>query len=371
MDEHAFFALVDGIYDAATDRSAWRPTLEKLYAGLHSNMAALAWENQASGAADGVVAGLPATVRAAYCQGQKDHNVLMQRALAQGPGAVITERDLMSPDELAATGFYREWQDPFGLHHLLGFVLHRDRAWAGTLTIGRPHQAGAFSADDIAFGQLLMPHLQRASALSMRLARLEFQRQTVVTALDRLGHGVFLLDAAGRIAFANQPGEALLRTDDGMKTVEGRPRAARAIDTAQLDRLIARAVRGTPTEGGAAALARPSGKRPLQAIVVPFRHQLEWLPRPTPAALLLLVDPEESAPTQGEILRQLYGLSPAEARLTLLIIAGSSRQQAAEQLGIADATARTQLERVFAKTGTRRQAELIRLLAGLSRLHTE
>jgi DNA-binding CsgD family transcriptional regulator len=62
---------------------------------------------------------------------------------------------------------------------------------------------------------------------------------------------------------------------------------------------------------------------------------------------------------QTAFLKSRFGLTPAEARLVLRLIAGDSLQAIAKALGIQYETARGQLKSVFHKTGTRRQAELV------------
>jgi DNA-binding CsgD family transcriptional regulator len=57
-----------------------------------------------------------------------------------------------------------------------------------------------------------------------------------------------------------------------------------------------------------------------------------------------------------------FGLSPAQARLTALLMSGRSAKEAAAILGIAESSARQYLEIVFSKTGTRRQLDLIRVV---------
>jgi DNA-binding CsgD family transcriptional regulator len=57
-----------------------------------------------------------------------------------------------------------------------------------------------------------------------------------------------------------------------------------------------------------------------------------------------------------------FGLTPAEARLLAVLFEGCSVPQAAERLGVARTTARTHLQRVFDKTGARRQGDLMRLV---------
>lgn len=58
----------------------------------------------------------------------------------------------------------------------------------------------------------------------------------------------------------------------------------------------------------------------------------------------------------------MFGLTPTEARLAVLLAEGASLQNVAEQLEITEQTARTYCKRIFGKTGTSRQADLVRLV---------
>jgi DNA-binding CsgD family transcriptional regulator len=60
-----------------------------------------------------------------------------------------------------------------------------------------------------------------------------------------------------------------------------------------------------------------------------------------------------------DLLRCHFGLTPAEARLALHLVAGEALRPAAVKLSISYETARTHLKNIFGKTGTRRQAELV------------
>ena len=61
-------------------------------------------------------------------------------------------------------------------------------------------------------------------------------------------------------------------------------------------------------------------------------------------------------------LRAEFGLTKAEARLALRLAEGSSLASAAQTFGVKLTTIRSQLQQVFAKTGTSRQSELVAML---------
>ena len=79
-------------------------------------------------------------------------------------------------------------------------------------------------------------------------------------------------------------------------------------------------------------------------------------------AVALMTDPERQRPATVDLLIQMYQLTPREAALGGKLSEGKSVKQAAEELSISYETARTHLRRIFSKTGTSRQAELLVLI---------
>jgi DNA-binding CsgD family transcriptional regulator len=145
--------------------------------------------------------------------------------------------------------------------------------------------------------------------------------------------------------------------------------------TDELRRLVAQAAGADrpPAAGGALSVDRPSLKRPFQVLISPLRAETGWA---GPAwrvrvVLLLIIDPERAPGSLEERLRALFKLTPAEARVAREIATGENLVGIAETLGILTSTARTHLHRVFAKTETRRQAELVKLIERITVLRTD
>jgi DNA-binding CsgD family transcriptional regulator len=113
--------------------------------------------------------------------------------------------------------------------------------------------------------------------------------------------------------------------------------------------------------GGRLRLSREN-RAPLTVLVVPHRARFAWIDVARPRAILFITDPEEADTVRRESLQQDFGLTPAEAGFTREILKAAGLQAAADRLGISLTTARTHLAHVFDKTGTHRQAELVRLI---------
>jgi DNA-binding CsgD family transcriptional regulator len=60
--------------------------------------------------------------------------------------------------------------------------------------------------------------------------------------------------------------------------------------------------------------------------------------------------------------REVFGLSPAQTRIARLIVDGEDAATTARRLGVSVNTVRTQLQRIFDKTGVRSQSALVRTL---------
>jgi DNA-binding CsgD family transcriptional regulator len=118
--------------------------------------------------------------------------------------------------------------------------------------------------------------------------------------------------------------------------------------------------------GGTIVVSRGSDRTPLSLVVMPTRGVVAQLHTRCPAAIIFVTDPDRASGPSRDYLRALFKLTPAEAALAVELVEGDGLQSAAMRLGIKRETARTHLHHIFEKTGTRRQAELARLLVGLA-----
>jgi PAS domain-containing protein len=180
--------------------------------------------------------------------------------------------------------------------------------------------------------------------------------------LDQMPVGVFLLDGAGRVVWMNQYAQARIRTRDGITLCDGRLAAHSHRESAALAELVERAVAasssGASRDPETIALSRPSEAflvmvvrpsiDPVGAARGAARRDLRAGPRQRPAHL-----PERlPGPLRAHAGREPSRLPPRCGPLA------ASRLPAARHH---ERSARTYLKHVFEKTGTQRQAELVRL----------
>lgn len=199
--------------------------------------------------------------------------------------------------------------------------------------------------------------------MSLRLSRAEIARHANATALDRVDQGVLIVAGNAEVLFANRAAELLLDEADGIRTEKSVLRAGAPAETAQFQGLIAAAVGRSGEAGGMMVLSRPVPRRPLNVLVAPLMIAPTWFARGRSAAIVFVADPDHVPRTIQDQMRQLYRLTPAEAAVAMAIARGAGLQAVADELKISLTTARTHLQHVFEKTETRRQAELVRVMA--------
>ena len=185
--------------------------------------------------------------------------------------------------------------------------------------------------------------------------------------LETLQQGALLADASGRVVRANTAAKAMLDDGTGIFLDNGRLAAA---GSEILQKLIASCTRTSPVLGGPGGefkIPRELPRSPLHVTVTPLRSKarlsdVPWIGVGTPVAIVTVRDPDIDRRRQEVNLRRRFGLTAAEARLAAEILKGDGRAAAARRSGISATTAKTHLSSIFEKTGTHRQAELIRLL---------
>lgn len=287
--------------------------------------------------------------------------------LSPQPGSVFAGEALIPHAELRRTAFYADFGRRFDVVHMVGATVDAGAAGTSVISINGGEHRQPFSDDETALLTALMPHLQQALRLHRRLLHAEQASDDLTAIVERSSRALFLVDRGGRIAFMNSSASRLVSMRDGISIDRAELRGANGEATIRLRTLIADAIRtstaGGTGAGGVVTLDRPSGRRPLMALVAPVSavHRLPAT-RNRVAALVSISDPESTPVPDDRTLREMFGLTPAEARLTRLLAEGTSLAEAAERLGLRPETARTRIKVIFEKTGTHRQAELVSLV---------
>jgi DNA-binding CsgD family transcriptional regulator len=349
--------LIDGIYGAAADFGRWPATLERVADAFGAREASLAAVT-AAGVPWLLAPRTDPAYLASYGAYYHPLNRFWQCLIRLPPGTAAYDQMLLPKDELQGSEFYNDWSAPQGYLAVLGATLFVEDGWRFEFMVPGQHD---FTPEHLRLHAALAPHLTRALQLNQRLARAEIARAAPVEALDRLEQGVVLVDGEARVLFANRAAEAAF--DGGLRLRDRVLRTDNNEETSALHALIDGCRRaGAKDHGGHVCVVRGPERAPLSLLVVPLRREAFPVPGPRPVAAIFIADPEAVAAPALSQLQDQYGLTRAEAALTLELLKGDGMQAAADRLGVLVATARTHLHRVLAKTGTRRQADLVRLI---------
>jgi DNA-binding CsgD family transcriptional regulator/PAS domain-containing protein len=360
---HDFDRLVGQIYDAAVEPARWPQVLETLSDFLEGAATKLTFQNARTLRSEASSVRMPPEADLTYAQYYYKTNVFLPRIAKLGAGTLIPVWNLLPRDVYQRSEFYNDFCRPGDMCHPIGVVLANEPDMRVVFTCGRAKAAGEFEPEHLERLRRIGPHLVRAAGVGLRLSRAEIARGANAEALDRVAQGVLIVAANGDILFANRAAEALLAEADGIRTEKSALRAGRPADAAQFQRLIAMAAERSDAAGGVMALARLAPRRPLSVLVAPLTVESTWFMTGRPAAIVLVADPDSAPRSAQDQLRNLYRLTPAEAAVAMAIARGAGLQAVAGELDISLTTARTHLQHVFEKTETRRQAELVRLIA--------
>jgi DNA-binding CsgD family transcriptional regulator len=252
-------------------------------------------------------------------------------------------------------------QDP---ERMMGATLLTEGSVSTVVSVSRPYSEGEFDAAQTQLFAALIPHLQRAVQLRIRLAALDGPPTSSAEMLNRLPHAVLLVDAGASVIFANDAARDILGAGNGLSLDRDGLKAETTEDTRRLRQTIADCAEPASELDGAGGRLRLSrrDRGPLTMLVIPHRTQVTWIDVLRPTAILFITEAAQPAVLRSERFSRDFGLTRAEAVFAVEISKGDGLQAAARRLGVSLTTVRTHLAHVFDKTGTRRQAELVRLI---------
>ncbi len=178
-------------------------------------------------------------------------------------------------------------------------------------------------------------------------------------ALNRMGCGGVILDASGRVLDLNSAAAQFLRA-----TILDPPDQPLSPDEVRgaLKRLLWASEARFTLESDTWAVVPRDNQRPLALHSIRLSCGTDLGPH----TMVVLIDLDQTPQPNPATLQKIFGLTPAEAKLTILLAQGETIAEIAGTNGVSMATARKHLACVFQKTRTHRQAELVALLARVS-----
>lgn len=202
---------------------------------------------------------------------------------------------------------------------------------------------------------------ERLAMLRDYIAGLEAEQRMVSEALDCVPLAVAVVDRKGTMRYANRMAEGLLDQKDGLLVLQGRLTASRSVENGQLRQHLL----DVSTENGSALpwavmrVERENGTAWLVRIA-PLDRTVRSAPSAPDLIIVMISDPHMPMKPSTSALRHLHGLTYAEADIMGRLTVGMRIAEIASELDISVETVRTHLKSIFTKTGTSRQADLVR-----------
>lgn len=290
----------------------------------------------------------------------------MDPFLSLKPGEVKSLMELVSVDDWLRSELYLMCMKPCGLYDTLGVDIRVPGEMNAGLRVARSESAPVFDQRDRDLIHALMPHLERALRLHVRLNIIESERDLYAGAVESLSLATIILDENGRLLSCNKMAKNLVSREPEVKIEDGYLILGDQATTKKLQGLINRILDHRDKNEAAVVEAmrvhRDGDFADLGVIVRPV-PLTEWSEgQSVPTVAIFISDPEYGAEAPVNIIIQLFGFTPTEAQLSLLLADGLSLDEASEALGMSRNTARTHLRSIFSKTGVSRQTLLVRLI---------
>lgn len=364
--------LIGDIYDTALDPALWVPVLGKVRQFIGGWAIALSWKDAVSkrGGCYFTEGDQDPSYRQVYFDKyiKLDPFTMTQFVVdVEEPKSFL---DVLPYPELIQTRIYKEWAQPQGVVDALMCLIDRSVTSVGFMVVFRSERDGFVDDATRQRARLIIPHLRRATLIGKVVDLQKAEAASFADTLDGIDAGMFLVDAAGRLVHANAAGHAMLSEMDVLRAAGGRL----VLNDTQADQALADtfAMAGDGdaaigVKGVAVPIVALDGERYV-AHVLPLmsgaRRQAGKSYRAT--AVLFVHKAALETPSPPQAIAAAYKLTAMELRVLLAVVEVGGVPEVAEALGVAESTVKTHLGRVFAKTNSSRQADLVKLVAGFA-----
>ncbi len=284
-------------------------------------------------------------------------------AIQRGVTGLVSGDELVAREELVAGEFYNDLLRPHDLEHLTVMPCLIGGAQIDVVSFWRGKRQGPVGEGSLEVMRLMMPHMRSALQIYHALDALKERSELLEAMLSRLSAAAFMLDRRGLVISMNPAGEQMVRSGDCMAVIQRRLRMLDPARSVQWEGILMQALGagGYECAPGGMTVLRGSARGTLQLLALPFLP--EGSAKGSAARVLVFVhDPAALPRPRAELMRAIYGLTPTEGKLADLMLEGHEIGQIADRMRVTLGTARFHLKRVMAKTGARRQVELMRLM---------
>jgi DNA-binding CsgD family transcriptional regulator len=274
---------------------------------------------------------------------------------------VLAESDFIAPEEYKRHPHYQEFAIPNGAPYICLSTLDRSPGLLTGLAVIRTERQGHITAPEREVFASLAPHVR--AAVRTQTALEGNGAVLLAGAMEALSMSAFVCDRTGMVRELTPSAEQLVLGNRGLQLKEGRLRASQASDTRELDDAIRIAASGHVRPGAPllrAVIVRSSDQEtaPLVLDVISLPAHATELTF-TPRVLIVARGAKAANQRKAAILQTVYDMTSAESDIALQLCAGNTPETIAALRKVAIGTVRAQIKSLLAKTGSKRQIELV------------
>jgi DNA-binding CsgD family transcriptional regulator len=358
--------LIGDVYDAALDPGLWPSVLEKTCRYVGGQAAALVAMGPAQSQGQFYVQwGTEPSYLESYNRTYGILNPLHVPTMVRAKvGSVLAASDLIPLDEVLASRFYKEWLAPQGILDAISATFEKSAMSYAVLALNRSARDGLVDEGTRRRMRLVAPHFQRAVGIARIIDLHRYEAAALADSLDGLAAATILVDGSGRILHANAAGDAMLAKGAVLRVAGGKLAAGDPQTDRTLHETFLNAESGDPALSAGVALRDPDGDNWI-AHVLPLSAGARRKAgvNYSAAAAVFVRKAALEPPHPLETIADVYKLTTAEMRVLMGIVQIGGVPEIAPVLGIAETTVKTHLQHVFEKTGAKRQADLVKLVA--------
>lgn len=291
------------------------------------------------------------------------------RLFAQDPlinlplNKVVTLDDILPRSQLLKSDYYQLVLEPFHVYYIAGMDWLYEKESRISIRFARTKEQGPFNAEEKAFFELLIPHLEQSVSLGIQLRQLDSERQIYADSIAKRSIGIITLDKNGGILQYNSTAEKFLDVGDGFKESQNKIKLntnnEHDVFSNYVNEAIENTHKGSRPQINALSISRESGKAPYQMIVKPMPVDFHNESDVTPFITLLIQNPENNLEISVRTLMNLYQLTMSEATIAILLAEGHTTDEVAQELDIKKNTVRAHLRSMFVKLGVTQQSMLV------------
>jgi len=363
----AFSELLEVLYSAPLQQEKWPHFLELLSKHTGSEESVLLCANSRLALSISAQGGSRFD-QAAYNQSYAATDPFLAPIVHFPCTKVVHDEDLLPNEGLLKTDLYRDLLAPAGLRYTTHMPLTISVRRLEAITVSRTPKQGPMPEDCNRLLNLLLPHVQKALEIRQVLGVAQQSLAGAEAMADASATATFLLTRDGRVLHRNAAAECLLQRTSALTIRDGFLTTKQASGKDSLRKLFHDAASPISTQwparpAQAFSLKHSPGRQPLQLLASPLPP--EHRRRSSADLVLLVTDPEGPVNFPDDVLRALYGLTPAETEIANGILTGYTLDEIAVLRRVSRGTVRQQLKTILNKTDTCRQSDLVRLLMTL------